>query len=305
MDYSLFSFRSCIDWIELEIQTIQQTNSQTVRRKLYLLQYVEMINPGRAGESKRFRIRIQDPQSWKDIENWIKNVESHFPFAIEPTITAIEVSFDAYSAGATEDYLHEMAATFYTFSASLVSNNHRFGGRQKGDVTGIFNTPQISRFLKSGRVINIGNRADSKSQRIYVKTKDGGTGPNKPQLPVEQHRARIEVTLQGEALPFTSLEQAKAYNFTQLAKFFKFRKQKNTNYSPEALAALSHAPVRGTRAERRVTGNSYRLYATSTKADIELNARAYDALKGLTRSLNRRTNRGRKPRQQRISPQGQ
>lgn len=293
MDYSLFTFRACIDWIELEIATDAKTTVARVRRRLGVL-YAQPIDPGIGNEANRFRIRLHDPRTWDGVVEWITKANSEFSLTAPASVTGIEVAFDAYSAGATNQDMLLLTADFLTFRQGQVEDNIRFSGQYQGGALGITNRAQLEMKLAQGRVINIGNKDDAVSQRIYFKKKDGSTRNNGELLPPEQHRARIEVTLQGAALPFQYIEEARAFKFEELARYFKFRKSDAADLPGAAQVALHQKSFRGTKAVRRDKVRSVRWYDQTTVANTRLNRLAYDALRTLTKRLNP-VRRGRKP----------
>lgn len=150
-----------------------------------------------------------------------------------------------------------------------------------GDTEGLPSQAYARRKIAAGRVIAIGNKTDPTSQRIYFKTTDHN---GKPIEDTREHRARIEVTLQGEALPMTTLEDWEGYSFKGLAEFFKFRVLKD-GLDPTIKAAAEYPARIGKREKRNRREGGTRLYAKQTRADTALNRKAYDALRELTRRM--------------------
>lgn len=279
LDYSRFRFRAVVDWLEVEITTGKPTNAQTVRRKGSLC-YVTPVEVSAGGATTRFRFRLYDPDQWSDIAATLTKLEQEFPFSAPPMVSGIEVSFDAYANGASTDELAELTANFYKFNSMPVSTNRRIAGRWKGDTEGIAGHKHTVRKTDEGRVIAIGNKSDPISQRIYFKTVDN----NGQALPDEQHRARIEVTLQGDAVPLTALEDWHDFKFTTLAGYFKFRQLKD-QLDPYARTGAECLDQIGERRKRSRKGGGTRLYAKVTQADTALNRKAYDALRELSRRM--------------------
>ncbi|WP_250498879.1 hypothetical protein [Caballeronia sp. GAWG1-5s-s] len=277
MEHSKFKFRAVVDWVSFLIETTNPTKGDAIYRRFQLKNYVEPLDRADGGAATRFIVTLQDVQSWEDAEVRMACIEREFPLAKGPILVGIEVSFDARARTATRDELIDLAANFYKFSASVVSANRRFGGRFKGDVTSITRHRRTRVLIAADRVLNIGNNTDDLSQRVYFKTVD-----DKQLLPTTEHRARMELTLKGGAMPFATLQAAREFDFTALASYFKFRTLRGGLHPVQAIVADA-APQIGERASRRrQSDRSTRMYSSMTRADSALNSRAWKALDRLT-----------------------
>jgi hypothetical protein len=107
-------------------------------------------------------------------------------------------------------------------------------------------------------------------------------------LPVTEHRARFEITLRGNCLPARLLEDWKAYDFTDIAPFFKFQRLK-PNLNPFVQAAVDQIDQIGEAYDRKTKHGTTRKFSATTVADKELNDKAYSSLKELTKRLQKRT----------------
>lgn len=278
MDYSRFRFRSEIDWIGLDITTLKPSQPWGIQRRHPIISFVAPLDPGPGGAAMQFRCRLQAPRAWTEIDKVIAAISSDYDLASPPVVSEIEVALDAY--GHCDSDLIEMTAHFYKYCCVPASDNRRFGGRFKGDTEGIENFPQLLRRLSQGRVINIGNADDPRSQRVYFKRRD-----NNHELPASKRRARFEVTLRGSHLPLIALGDWRSFPFERLAPEFKFRQLKEARHSPVVALVAKVAPQLGERAKRRRRQGGSRLYSGLTRADTALNRRAYDALRDLTRRM--------------------
>lgn len=283
-DYSSSRFRAVVDWIELEIQTTRPTNFMAIQKELRRLlclpddvnPYVKAQDEGYSRAATIFRIRLQDPERHYELENVIHGLSVAFGCRASPRITAIEIAFDAYGAGA------EQAARFYKFLTNLVSDNRRMyrSGRRESDFTQSVpnNFDSMVKHLHAGWQVGIGDKSDDSYQHAYFKTTDNSGAP----IPQSDHRARIEVTLRGEALPFRTLEELHRFKFGSLSEFFRFRKLKPDLSPLDQTNADASAQI-GQRRARNRRGGGTRLHSRLTQADADLNARARDALKELSR----------------------
>lgn len=296
MDYSLFRSRAEVDWIEIEVSTVDRTNHQTVRRRIAERLgetpftnsiHAEPLNKSSGGAASIFCITIQNPQCFGDALGVIDAVSDCLPLAAPPLVTGIEVSIDAYAKkdkGATQADLVELVAHFYRGLTRPASDNRRFAGRWKGDTKGVnIWLDRVKRDIADGRVIVIGDRDAPISQRIYFKTTDKG---GKVTLPEDRRRARIEITLQGAVVSELLGKDLRRLSFEKLSKYFKFRTpdlDKINNLNKMIRHSVENRSVNGERKPRKMRDGSTRLYDTSTCADTKLNKRASDALRELSR----------------------
>jgi hypothetical protein len=294
MDYSAFRFVAVVDFMQFEIQTAKPTNFWTIKKR-FGLDFVEPQNAGEGGAATVFRFKLQDPHCWHEVVLQLQAIAQEFALVAPPIVTAIEVSFDAYSNGAIREELVELTARLYKFQANVVSDNRRFEGSGKGVRDGegtLGGFDRVRRLLGSGRVIAIGHqrddkwgrwKADPESQRIYFKTTDRGGET----LPDNQHRARIEKTLQGSAIVNGTLEHWEAFKFETLSDSFRFRALKGDLNRLLQLSADRTEQIGERRARARVKSDrtaysGSRLYSSATKADTDLNRRARRALRDLS-----------------------
>ena len=273
-----FKYKATIDWIELEVTTIDTSNFHAIM-KFANSTNVEGINPGDCGETNRFFVKFHDVTSWVSLENKIKDFNDVKPLS-EVYISGVEVSFDAYSNNNDKDELVEKTAEFYWLLQLPSSKNRRLASNFKGSAVQPVNHLSNIRNIMNGHTIYIGSQSDDAfSQRIYYKTKD-----NNKLLPIEEHRARYELTLKGDACPFRTIEDAKAYKFCELKKWFKFRKIKDDLDSFRLMLTNATMQLGIINIPRRI-GGGVMVNAIGTQADIVLNRIAYDKLRELTKRL--------------------
>jgi len=297
MDYRHLRFRAEVDWIELEISTIARTNFPAVQRALKSAlsmpeernPFVEARDAGSGGAASIFRFRLHAPKAWTSVASTLTQLDQKFPFANAAKVTAIEVAFDAYSKTESAARLAEQAARFYKFCTLIVADdrNSRIYRDFAGSGASIpFHRTALERRLSDGWQIGIGDRSANRYQHIYVKTTD----ENGTALPQEDHRARIEITLRGEAVPYRNIDEwAKADFAKDLSMSAKFRMMKPNLDRLRTLMLNDNAFQVGERKQRwRIAkdGKSYsgdRQFRPSTKADTVLNAKARDAFRELSR----------------------
>lgn len=273
-----FKYNATIDWIELEIATVDKSNFQSMKRAAGI-KFVEAINAEDSGASKNFKLKYHDITSWHVLEKIVDELNYIKPLS-DVRISGVEISFDAYSIKNDRNELIEKTAEFYWFLQKPCSVNRRVVTSYKGSAEQLLNHQSTIRRIDDGYSILIGSQKDDLcSQRIYYKTID-----SKTLLPIQEHRARYEITLIGDACPFHTIEEAKAYKFSDLKEWFKFRKIKE-NISSTNLMLTKASRQLGSINGRRRTGGGVRVNSYGTQANVTLNRIAYDKLRGLTKRL--------------------
>jgi len=279
-----------VDWIKIEVAFDRQTNFQTVQRILHeaLRQqgrniFVEAQDSAAGGSAARYHFVLQAPKSWRVVADALDGLRAWCPFAATPRVVGIEVALDGYcrQPGFRRE-LVELASHFYTGLVEVASDNRRFSGL-KGTVRGVYDQSQLRRMFDAGRTLNIGNNGEPWTQRIYIKATDESGRVN---LPVNEHRARIENTYQGDALPVSAVDEWRGYKFERFSKHYRFRKLPDAE-SPVMAVVMNGLPQIGERRRRRrvVDGKviGSRVTSPNTAADTTLNSRAYEALRELSR----------------------
>ncbi|ADG14254.1 hypothetical protein BC1002_0146 [Paraburkholderia atlantica] len=295
INYNHLRFRAEVDWIEIEIKTISRTNFPTVQRALNsALQlpdsrnvFVKALDEGPGKAASVFRFRLQDPNSWSFVASMLKQLERRFPFASEPKITAIEIAFDAYSRTESKMELADQAARFFKFCTLIVSKNCRIYRDFGGSPDSIpFQRASLVRHLWDGWQIGIGNKHDDRLQHIYVKTTDGNGAP----LPSAKHRARIEITLRGAALPYQGISEWAGADFEKdlrMSAKFRMLKPKLNRFTRAAIEKTTFQVGERKRRWRvtkdRTAVSGERLHSATTIADRHLNEKARDAFRELSR----------------------
>jgi len=287
MEYQNLSFRAEVDWIEIKIYTQKPSNFHTVRTRLEA-RYVEPLDAGGGGAASEFRIKFYSLKNWQEIDRALVNFTHDHPLSQPIEVTEIEIAFDAYSKVNDRRVLAAMTTKFYRGLTYPVSENRRITPGKKGSVTCIPSPKMLVRRVERGENIYIGDRdAPTENmtdphrwmkQHLYLKETDA-----KVLLPIEEHRARIEITLRGLALPHQLLDEWRSHDFTVESQFFKFRKPKKAlNWHQQTY--IEQMSQYGSKQTKR-SGSRRTIYSAATVADIPLNNKAYDALKNLNNRL--------------------
>jgi hypothetical protein len=296
-----FRFRAVVDWVAVEIHLTERSNFWTVQAALRAAlrlpntatPYIEPLDEGDGRAASMFRLRIQDPKRMSRVTQALAELHERFQLkAVE--IVAIEVAFDTYRKGGTLGQLAEIAADRFRFLTSAPGDDWYFY-RDKGDGRRYVNTLDHRRelircFEEQWQLTDRQAKSADVRYHAYVKTRDADR-----QLLPQHHRARIEITLQGASLPFRTAEALEAFNFTALAKHFKFRRFADNLHPAARLALMSWSKEQhGRRGKYRRPNRSQvgryagtSVFKCSTVADEELNAVVYECLRKLTRDWRR------------------
>ncbi|CAM2189495.1 conserved hypothetical protein [Burkholderia cepacia] len=287
-----------MDWLDVRLRTSRPTQFQHVQSALEAAGagklYVLAIDDGPGGVADTFVVRATDrlANNYAALRKVLAEFSARYPLTHEPEIVAIEVACDFLHTGEVER------------DASTIEMTRRLQSRllTDGSKPRQFD-PQVwaNRFMdvqgaRLDPLLNYreGNKGDDVSWQCYWKRTDGGQP-----LPPNEWRARVEVTLQGDALKstgFVKLADLDGYKFTNLARFFRFRtpidpeiQAKGDRFKLEAIKInrrLKDAtPERGLHSFRSVgqRDKKQRLRSESShlQADDELQRAVKDALRHL------------------------
>lgn len=219
-----------VDYLDLEFQTLQPTPAYRLQTKHGgQFSYVTGLDPrtgkkitktgaqGKNTPTTAFRARIQDPARCAEIKSIVAGIKGIDPSS-PVRITGIEVSFDLYARpGASQNDLLEMTMYFVCHSNRVANSSPRFY-RFRKETHYPATQREILAGLLEGFCAGFGNRDDNAYQRIYFKRWD-----NKKVLPETAYRARHEIRLSGNACPVCSLDELSSFDFSKLAKFFKYK----------------------------------------------------------------------------------
>lgn len=294
-----------MDWCDLYFHTVTPAVGHKVRSKLRESFNVSRVIPldDNTGEElkgtdlsrshTKFKARVQDPARMSVLTDLASKMKREYGLASPPGVMAVEIALDVYVEGAEQEDLAKVVRYLFWTASGLVSENRRLYRDWKGSGKAI---PQkresFLRDLAKGYTLGVGSKTDPMYQRMYVKTTD-----NKESLPQDQWRARTEVALSGDALPCKSLDQLARFNFVSLRKhrgirFFSFHTVKDylTPFDEQIMCRMTQIGERQPRPRARPDGAGHsgqRLYGKNTQADWQLNGKAGDALKALSRRWQR------------------
>jgi hypothetical protein len=297
-DLQNFRRKACVDWVDVRLRIARPSQFQHVQSALDTAGagklHVRAIEPGPGGVADTFVMRVTDhlANNYAALSKALTEFAARYPLVHAPEIVAIEVACDFLHIGEVERDASTMEMT-YRLQSSLLTD---------GDSPRQFD-PQVwaNRYMdvagqRLDPLLNYreGNKGDDVSWQCYWKRTDRGQP-----LPPNEWRARVEVTLKGDALRdvgLVKLADLDGYKFTNLARFFRFR----TPIDPEAqakgdrfkLAAITinrrlndATPERGLHSFRSIGQHDKkqrrRSESSHLQADDELQRAVKDALRHL------------------------
>ncbi|MCC4115293.1 hypothetical protein LLG90_08025 [Aromatoleum toluclasticum] len=223
---------------------------------------------------------VHDVRTPGDLNNRIAAlVKMHRPTE-QPTPIGLELALDAEHEADDDKALAELAAVMFRMNTGDISKNQRIY-RTRGTVTSVPSHERLVAKLLDGWQLGEANEWDDRYRHGYLKVSDDN---NRHAC---RHRARLELRLQGQACPFSTLDELRAFDWTQLREWFRFRRLKDDVSDVERIAAQASTTIGKKRARPRANEGGKREFSQNTLADDDLRNRAYDAL----RSLNKRWHR--------------
>ncbi|MEY8689683.1 MAG: hypothetical protein AB9M53_07370 [Leptothrix sp. (in: b-proteobacteria)] len=261
-DLTGYRIKAVVDWIAIEFTTDALRSAFALRQKVRASHVENLTNSGINGTS--FCARFQDPESAVELRTQLvaagaKNLR----------VIGIEIAVDFLPLHAQASADMPVMCAHLLRGLKNPMDFARFGKHGPG-ISQMLSFRDAIRQFDSGATCYLGHKADFHTQRLYVKRTDNSGSA----IAGADHRARIENTY---ASPdgFTGdmedlIDQVIGKND------FAFRRMVTPDSTMGALLAS-----RVTQAGARALRSGRTLYDRNTKADIELNRRVADSLRGL------------------------
>jgi hypothetical protein len=288
MGFTKYRFEAVVDFLEIEIQTIEPRKFWTIRDVVkealampeHETPYVKPID-GDNHASCRFVIRVHDPKSAKAIDDLLMRINDEIPLIPGVRVLAAEISIDAY--GAPPEFVVEM----FNFITNHVSDNKRLYRDYKGSGEAI--PARLNEFVQrisDGYQIGIGDKTADRYQHGYYKQTDGKDENGIPsQLDAKDHRPRFEIRLRGGGLPFSEWNDWRNFRFESLRReYFNFRKLKY-NSTPELLRTIfeNRTLHHGQKKTHSLKNGRTREFSGLTEANKQLNELVRESLRNLSK----------------------
>ncbi len=249
--------RCCVDFIEIAIDCRSTSNIAHVRGLLANALSLTadqdapavfgLTNDGEHagnGPAKHFTFKLQNPRSFRDISNLLRQLEQ--PGGgwkgleiSSVTFPSVEIALDTYIEGADQMVLARVLLDRYRFLAAETGDAwHCYRKPQEGSLEiyqartwiGQANLEREQRNISSARqFVNAMaegwqcadiNKRESWDVRFhgYVKTHDLNHS-----LEMPNWCARMEITFRGGAVPFRTMEALAEFNFKELTQWFSYK----------------------------------------------------------------------------------
>lgn len=245
-DRKSFKVSAGIDWLDIKVSLSKRTQHRYVQEELLRITELKLwvepcgicisklssyaprpdnnvktwVKPMISSTNDTFRIRFHDLLAKNHggmLEAVLEQLQKRFPFVHEPQIVGIEVFCDFWHKQRSVSATRAMT---YRLQTSLFSNGTRPRQFNPASWKNVYLFPGTR--ITPYRNFRAGNKWDNISWQVYHKRTD-----NAQKLPVEEQRARVEVTLKGAALTHYSLHRLsdmQRFRFETLTHLFKFRK---------------------------------------------------------------------------------
>lgn len=288
-DYDL---RAVVDWAEVRVTLAGPSQFRHVRDRLLAANPHQGKKPFVLGQDEdgshtatRFVFRVQDVQGPAKLLAEVQAAcrPGDPPLTEEDIeVLGIEVALDAYprTPKARAD-LAGAAAHLWRHHARPPAGTTRICHDRHGEIA--FQPERIRYALAHGWTVNCGDTDAPHRSRYYLKDYDTRDGDAYAPLPEADHRARAEVTLSGDRVPFTTIAGWRAFRFETLAPLLALRRADTTHSLPPLLALLRDQTRHGRPADPEKQANHRRTHRKDTAADTTANERIRAALRALTR----------------------
>ena len=293
-DYDL---RVVVDWVSVRVTLAGPSQPRHVRDRMRAVPrwattppYAKPCTDDSSGTASSFTFTVQDPpppaQLLDDLQALRRPGDP--PLNDEDIeVLGIEIALDARprTPEARAD-LAGAAAYLWRHHARPPAGTTRIcHAHQHGEIA--FQPERIRQALADGWTVNCGDTDASHRSRYYVKNYDSRDSIAYAPLPEADHRARAEITLSGDFVPFKSIADWRDYRFEKLAPLLALRRASATDTPPPLLALLRDQSRHGRPADPEKQASHRRTHRKDTAADTAANERVRAALRALTRQQRR------------------
>lgn len=254
IDLEAYQCRAVVDWVDIHIDLARRSQHWQLNKRIERLtgrkEYPEALDLAEGKTATRYRLRIQEP-NFQTARKVLDDIEGTYGFATPAHIAAIEISVDFYPVKPSEEARARMHGVLvrHFFPTTRVLRNSRMwprfmpGSIEKTDYTvgrnesddsldiGDRMAPGLDRPALYGSTYYVGERDDPRAMwRIQNKVldKQNLTAGTREELPEDQKRIRVEVTLGHEGCREIGLEKLADLETLAIARlqkaFFQFMK---------------------------------------------------------------------------------
>lgn len=231
-----FKVKACVDWLTIAIRTSRPTQFRRLQAEFEKVGcgklHVEPMAEGAGGVAEAFMVTFHDDlaNDVAALKAKLGEVDKSYPMIGEPSIAAIEIACDFRHKGPAALHIRDTLAMTYRLQSSLFAK----GATKPRQFDPALGEKGANRFmdvegarLDPGLNFRIGNKWDSLSWQVYFKWTDKKRNDDVVYLPQSKWRARVEVTMRGDALQeygLLTLSDLESYSFNRLTPLFRFRR---------------------------------------------------------------------------------
>lgn len=224
-----------VDWVAFEVELNKRSHGGYLKNTYskYDVSYAKPLDKGDGGAASKFEIRLQNPANYGRLSHLVAEVKNDYGLASEPKLLGIEVSLDFYHTSHDLTALKSMTESLMLgITPTIKYGNPRLIGKKSDHQNECY---PFKNGVDADRTFYFGNDGDDLMWRVYLKRTDdtfiGDEGKREPKpLPPSEYRARVEVSITGNALAGLGLEklsdlQSFRYERLYSAGLFKFTKR--------------------------------------------------------------------------------
>lgn len=281
-----FRLTAGIDWVRAIVKLRKPTQHRHVRSRMMaaglVAGVVTHIDAPHDRPARVVEVTIQDPGTPDTLMRAIQSVAPPGNGPIlerDVQIIAVEIFLNA-SPRTLADHAELVDAALHL----LRHQAHPPTGVPRATEPGHYQAAslcnQARRALASGLSINLGVKGSDYCARAYVKAHD--STPCQPYAPLTPSKccARLEITLHGQRLPFSTTSAWRTFKFETLAGYFAMARPAPTNQLSALM--LGQLTQLGTPLDSTKRNQHRRTNRTGVCRDTALNKRIADALRALT-----------------------
>ena len=283
-----FTVKAVVDWMAFDVVLPSASQFRHVLDRMIENWGKTYFTPlGNPASTRKYRFRLNNPpgpdQFMRELQSIVRQGDPPI-MECDVRVVGIEIALDAYIEGSCRQALGQAATHMLRHQAHPPAGLPRITGRGYCFEP---ETPQevLQALCHEKITINLGKKGADHTARVYVKDYDSKEGEPYAPLPREQWRARLENTLLGAAVPFTTIDGWRSFRFEKaLADHFALVV---SAAAPNSLPALMQERFvqlgrRPDSPKRRPSDR--RRCAPYTRRDVVTNDKIRQALRALTRA---------------------
>lgn len=289
LDHSSISVRTLIDWIECEVTLPSPSQFRHLQTRIAKHWGKVFFTELGGAKGKTWIFRLQNPpgpdQFMKEVQALVRPGDETLR-AQDIKILGIEIALDLYHATNDRQALIHTALYCIRHQARPLAGCPRIS-RTKEVVTPVYPYEMLEALSDGKSSIRTGQEGDDHTCRFYFKDYDSVDGLPYARLPPNKWRARFENTLEGEAVPFKTIQEWRDFKFESMSKDL-FAMLMPISTGSELVTSLQACKLQlGRRPDSYIRPSTERRQRGAfTRRDSVLNDKIRQALRSLTARQN-------------------